>query len=253
MPQTEAAISPSTCVSDYDRFAKIYNQCLAEDFCRRAFGTVEKLLLARVPPGSRILDLCCGTGQMARALVLRGYDVTGLDSSSEMLRLAREKVPEANFIAGDARDFHLPAPFDAAISTFNSLAHIDAHSDLVRVFRNVRNALRPGAPFLFDLSMEEAYTSKWRGSFTLVADKHACIVRPMYDARSRVGTNRITLFEFLSAAWRRSDFTITQKCHAASDVRSALKAAGYDDVRTYDAQRDLQMTGETGRTFFLCR
>jgi SAM-dependent methyltransferase len=240
-------------VPAYDRFASIYNNWLGEDFCQRALPALDRLLLHTLPAGSRILDLCCGSGQMARALVRLGYDVTGLDSSSEMLRIAGEKVPEANFVQADARHFQMSGSFDAAISTFNSLAHIDSQSDLVRVFRNVRDALHPGSPFLFDLSMEEAYTSKWRGSFALVADDHACIVRPIYDAQSQIGTNRITLFELVSGAWQRSDFTITQKCHAASDVRSALHAAGFDDVRTYDAQRELGMTGESGRTFFLCR
>ena len=226
---------------------------MAEDFCRRALPAIEKLLLDDLAPGSRVLDLCCGSGQMARALQTRGYCVTGLDASPEMLRLAKENAPAAEFCVADARVFHRPARFDAAISTFNSLAHIQAVEDLTLVFRNVREALRPEGSFLFDLSMEEAYSSRWRGSFAIVAEDHACAVRPIYDPETRIGTNRVTLFEANDGSWNRSDFTITQKCHEECVVRSALGEAGYHFVQAFDAQRDLGMTGESGRTFFLCR
>jgi SAM-dependent methyltransferase len=244
---------PAESVSEYDRFAEIYNRWMAEDFCRRALPVIDKLLLQSLPSRSHILDLCCGSGQMAGALVRRGYEVTGLDASPEMLRLAQENVPEAEFFVADAREFHSPRRFDAAISTFNSLAHIPTIQELARVFCNVRQALRTGGAFLFDLSMEEAYSSRWRGSFSLVADDHVCVVRPEYDPQEQIGTNYITLFERGNSAWRRSDFDIKQTCHSERDLRSVLDEAGYDDVKTFDAQRELGMSGESGRTFFICR
>jgi ubiquinone/menaquinone biosynthesis C-methylase UbiE len=56
-------------------------------------------------PPKRTLDVACGTGFMTRRL--RG-EVTGLDQSEEMLAIARERVPDAAFVAGDA--LHLPFP-----------------------------------------------------------------------------------------------------------------------------------------------
>lgn len=239
--------------SHYDLFAHIYNAWLAEDFCRRALPVLQELLLADLPAGSNILDLCCGTGQMARSLTQLGFHVTGLDASPEMLKIARSNVPDAQFVCADARNFLLQHRFDTAISTFNSLAHIVSPQDLTRVFRSVKQALRPGAPFLFDLSMEEAYTLKWRGAFACVTADHACVVRPGYDKALQIGTNQITVFCRNNAHWHRQDFTITQKCHSADQIRSSLRHAGYDDVRAYDAERDLGMEGESGRCFFLCR
>ena len=250
---TSLADSVFTGASDYDRFASVYDEWLAEDFCRRAFPVVERLLLTNVPPNSRILDLCCGTGRIARELNRRGYSITGVDASSEMIRIARGNVPGCDFLCCDAQEISFRAEFDGAVSAFNSLAHLDTIADLKRVFCNVRKALRTGSPFLFDLSMEEAYTSKWRGSFAVANDDHACIVRPTYDPASRIGTNHITLFQLNSAKWHRSDFDIRQRCHTIDDLRSALIAAGYDNVQTYDAERDLGIEGESGQTFFLCR
>jgi len=61
-------------------------------------------LIATLPP-KRTLDVACGTGFLTR--YLRG-DVVGLDQSERMLGVAREQVPAARFVEGDA----LALPFD---------------------------------------------------------------------------------------------------------------------------------------------
>lgn len=64
--------------------------------------------LARVSPGSRALDLCCGTGDLAFGLAQRGAETTGLDFSPQMLEVAARRhlkspVPHLKFIQGDAQ------------------------------------------------------------------------------------------------------------------------------------------------------
>lgn len=64
--------------------------------------------LARVTPGARALDLCCGTGDIAFALAQRGADVTGLDFSPQMLEIAaarhsKSQLSNLKFLQGDAQ------------------------------------------------------------------------------------------------------------------------------------------------------
>jgi SAM-dependent methyltransferase len=260
---SRSTITPSPDVShaaDYDAFAAIYNRWMGEDFCRRALPVIDGLLLSKLPPNASVLDLCCGSGQMARALTGRGFRVTGVDASEEMLSFARENASSAKFVRSDVRRFCRPGAYDAVLSTFNSLAHFGTVSDLETVFTNVRRSLRPGATFLFDLSMEEAYTTKWRGSFTLLADDHACIVQSTYDPDQRLGANHITVFTLdnrdgepeAPPCYRRSDLVLTQKCHSESELRTALQHSGFTTISTFDAERDLGMPREKGRRFFLC-
>lgn len=208
---------------------------------------------------------------MARALLERGFRVTGVDASAPMLECARQNAPGAEFMLADARTFRPPRQLAGALSTFNSLAHFATVGELQQVFRNVRAALCGGAPFLFDLSMEEAYASKWGGILGVVAEDHACLLRPSYDRVQRIGRNEVTVFQrgekqvARSARddsavvgegvgeWTRVDFCIEQKCHSERELRQALAAAGFTRVETYDAQSDLGIAGERGRTFFLCR
>lgn len=241
--------------SDYDSFALIYSRWIGADFARRAWPVVESLLTSHVAPESAVLDLCCGSGHMARRMMDAGYHVTGIDASGNMVRLARSMAPEAVFVRADARAFSFPVPFDAVISTFNSFAHVQT-SELDTVFHNVRRALRPGGVFAFDLTMEEAYVVHWQGSFSMVGDDYACVVRPTYDLGTRVATNFVTAFERNecdASDWKRSDFCIVQNCHSREAVEAALARAGFHSVQTMDAQHDLGMDGEAGRTFFLCK
>jgi len=245
-------MSAVTRYSAYDRFAWIYNQHWGHTFSKRVLPVLEKLLLRHLPGKALILDLCCGTGQLAQTLVAREYQVTGLDGSEEMIRFARGNAPKGEFIVNDARFFKLPGVYHGAISTFDSLNHIMSLEELTSVFRNVYSALREGGLFLFDLNMEEGFKSRWRGSFGIVEDDHVCIVRASYRPKERIGQTDITIFR-LEDEWYRSDLTLLQKCYSEEEIQSALEMVGFTQIHAYDAQRDIEMRGEIGRTFFVCR
>ncbi|MHA7985954.1 class I SAM-dependent methyltransferase [Rathayibacter sp. CAU 1779] len=78
----------------------------------------QDLLLQVLPPApARVVDIGCGTGTLTRLLTDAGYSVDGLDFSPEMVRRAREKVPEAAFWIGDAASPPLhPGAYDVVLS-----------------------------------------------------------------------------------------------------------------------------------------
>jgi SAM-dependent methyltransferase len=240
-------------MADYDDFAWFYHRYWNEEFHDAAFPILERIWLARVADGARILDVCCGTGHLAALLAARGYRVTGVDVSEEMIRHARENAPSAEFHVADASRFRLPALFDAAVSTFDSLNHLVAKEALEAALRNTAAALKPGAPFAFDMLLEEAYRTHWGESFALVRHDHAlAITGAAYDSRSRAARCTVTMFRLMEGAWRRSDATIHERCYTPGEISSALDGAGFGEVFCYDAG-DLGMAGQLGegRTFFV--
>jgi demethylmenaquinone methyltransferase/2-methoxy-6-polyprenyl-1,4-benzoquinol methylase len=96
---------------------------------------------AVVRPGDRVLDLCCGTGDLALAAQRAGGRVTGLDFSERMLERARRKSAEIDWVRGDA--LALPfadGAFDAATVGFG-VRNLD---DLEGGLAELRRVLRAG-------------------------------------------------------------------------------------------------------------
>jgi SAM-dependent methyltransferase len=111
---------------------------------------LERLLAAG--PTSRVLDLGCGTGEHARWLAERGFDVVAVDASKEMLEAAgREPMPPRLKLEGGdmgAVEALVRGQFGGAICLGNSLAHIVGTESLGRMMIGLRRRLLPGAPFV---------------------------------------------------------------------------------------------------------
>ena len=110
------------------------------------FGTGVVELLAP-QPGERILDLGCGTGLLTAQIGRSGATIVGLDSSAEMIHLARQHYPSLQFMVADGADFQVDEPFDAVFS--NAALHwMRRPADVVRC---VWDALQPGGRFVAEM------------------------------------------------------------------------------------------------------
>lgn len=243
---------PEKIYSDYDRFAWFYNRYWGPEFCSPALAIYNILLFPHIPENSRILDLCCGTGQISAGLSERGYQVTGLDGSAAMLRFARENAPAVNFVHGDARTFQLPQTFDCVLSAFDSLNHVMTLDELTLVFRKVYEALTEEGIFLFDLNLEDA-SELVGNTLDIIEDDHACIVRSSYNQIQKLKRYDVTMFLLENESWQRTDQTLFQRYYGINDVLGALADAGFLRVKTYDARREFGFTISDGRMFYLAR
>lgn len=95
---------------------------------RDSFNTEKKyidLMIDHLQPGANILDVGCGSGfPIASYLIDRGFQVTGVDSSKELLKIASQKCPAMKSILGDVRSVTINQQFDAIIEWW-CLFHIE--------------------------------------------------------------------------------------------------------------------------------
>lgn len=127
----------------------------AEAFEELAASAAETLLqfLGLGAPSRRVLDLGCGAGPLSRRLKERGFSTWGLDLSSALIAIARERLPGAEFRCGSILDVHLPKAFAAAaVGEVLNYATADDPAALGAVFKRVFRVLAPGGVFLFDLA-----------------------------------------------------------------------------------------------------
>jgi demethylmenaquinone methyltransferase / 2-methoxy-6-polyprenyl-1,4-benzoquinol methylase len=127
--------------SMFDRIAPVYdfmNRAMTAGLDRRWRRMTAQ---AVVQPGDRVLDACCGTGDLALAAQQEGGKVTGLDFSEPMLERARRKSSDIEWVNGDL--LQLPfedGSFDAATAGFG----VRNAEDLSVALRELRRVLRPG-------------------------------------------------------------------------------------------------------------
>jgi ubiquinone/menaquinone biosynthesis C-methylase UbiE len=129
--------APITTIEGYRTWAAVYDEPntlidFEEPFTRK--------FLADLPAGSA-LDAACGTGRYAAHLVSLGHVVIGVDSSAQMLAVAKAKVPGAEFRVGDLRQ--LPVPNDAVDLVVCALA-LTHQLELRPVLAEFVRVLRPG-------------------------------------------------------------------------------------------------------------
>jgi SAM-dependent methyltransferase len=135
----------------FDRIGEHYDEAFPHKDGQLAAGD---WLLERLPPGSQVLDVGCGTGMpTARQLTDAGHEVTGVDISEEMLRLARRDVPEAEFRCLDIVDLDPSLGDFVAVVAFFSLLMLP-RAEIPAVLTKIHDLIRPDGYFL--LSMVEA-------------------------------------------------------------------------------------------------
>lgn len=105
-----------------------------------------------VKPGARLLDVPCGNGRHSIELARRGYRVTGIDLSEELLAAARAEL-DADWRLADMRGLELEAStFDGAFCFGNSFGYLD-HAGVTSCLFALAGALKPGAKLVIETSM----------------------------------------------------------------------------------------------------
>ena len=242
--------------SSYDDVAGMYHALWADWYLPAAMPALERLFFSQVSPGAHVLDLCCGSGHVTRELIARGYIVTGIDNSSELIALARQEFPKADFRVQDARALALDQKYQAVLSTFDSLNHILTFDQLRGVFNGVRGVLDTGGLFVFDMNLEEAYSADLREWAVNLQEKSVGLVRGTFDPVLKKASTELIWFTRGDdpACWRQHRSVVEQQCYKQSDILAALADSGFHSVEAVRAA-EAGVTSELGfgRTYFASR
>jgi ubiquinone/menaquinone biosynthesis C-methylase UbiE len=108
--------------------------------------TCADLFLKSIPPEGTILDIGCGSGRDAKIFSEVGYKITGIDFSSEMIKIAKEAAPKATFIEADIQELNFPSQSFNGIWANASLLHIQKNN-LKSVLLKIHSLLKDDGIF----------------------------------------------------------------------------------------------------------
>ncbi len=183
-----------------------------------------------------ILDLGCGTGNHDLPLARRGYRVTGIDRSREMLALARKKAAASRvrprFVRADMRSFQLGRAFDVAVCMFGAFGYLLTEQDALRSLRSIRAHLEPRGFFVFEFWRGPAARPSPFQTWMHIVKKGLEIVR-LDEARFDPRTGRLPLeFRFFvlggGRVVDRFDELHTIQTYTVRGMRNLLRRGGFD-------------------------
>ena len=237
----------------YEEFAWFYERYWASDALRWELSVLERLILTRLQPGAAVLDVCCGSGHLVKALAQRGLSVTGIDLSRAMVELGRRNAPLATFHVADVRDLDpdTVGAFAAAVSMYDSLNHLLSVEDLRTAFTAISGCLREDGWLVFDLNTKVGLEA-W-GAMSRADDEAAFIVEPRFDLASRRGEFRFVGFRRDGLTWRRVDTRLHQTWFEDDDIHDALVASGFEPVSQFDRAELLGAEPTGKKTVYLAR
>jgi cyclopropane fatty-acyl-phospholipid synthase-like methyltransferase len=124
-------------------------------------------LAARVAPGTRVLELGCGSGSAETMLLAERFRLTGVDASSEQIRRARENVPGVELVLADMLEVEFPDESFDAVCSFYVFNHVPRER-LGELLGRIAGWLRPGGLALnaFGVGDNPVWTGEWLGAET---------------------------------------------------------------------------------------
>lgn len=219
-------------VNTYGNFAHIYDGFGSEDFCLTLTGhIVDRLEKYDVPDGVEILDVACGTGVVAVELAKKGYVVTGVDLSEDMLEHARERAKShrvpLKLKRVDMRTFTMPQKFPCVICTHDVLDHLFEDEELDQAFARIAATLLPDGLFMFDMNCWEGIrhldgrtifveTAERSGAYHLIADD------------STLETNIVGFLRVEGNMYERFAETLFQRCYSNEEIEKRLADVGLE-------------------------
>ena len=201
-----------------------------------------------------VADLGCGTGAVTTLLAKAGYDMIGIDSSAEMLEIAREQADESEcsgilYLLQDMREFELYGTVRAIVCACDALNYLLEEDELLTVFQLVHNYLDPGGIFIFDLNTIYKYR-ELLGEATIAEnrDEGSFIWENDYDEKERLNVYELTFFiREGNGLYRKYEETHVQRAYEITRVKELLTAAGLETLAVYDAYSERPIKEDSER------
>lgn len=228
----------------YQSFAGVYDALMAQvDYAAWAAHYDALMQHCGVKKGAKCVECACGTGSLTLPLKKRGYQITGVDLSEEMIARAMERARKEGllipFIRQDMCLLQLPRKTECILATCDGVNYLTKPEQVQQFFVAAFAALKPGGALIFDVS--SAYKlENTLGNNTLTCDEEdfAYIWHNRFDEKTMCVQMDLSIFQKRAdGAFDRTEESQKQRAHSREEIAEALEGAGFSDIRFFGNQR----------------
>ncbi len=209
-----------------------------------------------------ILDLCCGTGDLANHFLQNNYAVTGIDFSPDMLSIARQKNAPfiasglAKFIESDVANFQLDQTFGLVVSTYDSFNHLPSIAHIKRTLKHAASVLAENGLIIFDMNTERGLR-QLNNIYVMEQPDVVVVTRSLFDARNACSLMRITGFVNTGEnCYERFEQSLTNYVYNLREITSFLRNLGFSNVfftRSDDLYTPISNPEDEERVFIIAK
>jgi len=239
----------------YQSFAELYDEL----FDPAMYDQWLDFVAQRVSPtDGELLDLACGSGRLGVLLAQRGYQVSGLDLSEEMLALAAKHAQEADvtmpLMAGDMLDLTMIGEYQTVTCFADSFCYLPDLDAVTAAFRQVHDHLTVGGKFLFDVITPHQTDDVYPGYMYNYVDDTRAFIWTSYGIEDEEHAAEHDLTFFTQNEETGDYHKVTELHHERTyvlpDYQAALKAAGLTVQRVSADFGNAEVAADTTRWFF---
>ena len=219
----------------YGDFAAVYD-LLTTNVPYDEIAEYYSKVLCKITEGKRLLDMGCGTGNLTIRLAERGFDVIGLDASSEMLSIAAEKSFDVQWICQDMTETELGEEVDAVISTLDSINHLESAEEIAACFERAAANLKSGGAFVFDVNTIFKHRETLAdNTFVYDVDGAYCVWQNEFSPEDNgVSIDLDIFFEEEDGSYIRGGESFREIALPADEMKKLLEKSGFEVVEIYD-------------------
>lgn len=241
----------------YTSFAQVYDLFMDnvpyEEWCDYI---CERLKEHGITDGP-VLDVGCGTGELTRKLAARGYDMTGVDVSVDMLQKAMEKQtdPPILYLMQEMQTLELDGCVRAVCCTCDCVNYVLEQEELLEAFRRIAACLETGGVFIFDINTSFKY-EQLLGDHTFAESRPegSFIWENYYEEETRINEYDLTLFiQEEDGLYRRYIETHYQRNYPTEQILEFLQQAGFVCEGMFDDYTSAGIRPDSERITFVTR
>ncbi len=241
----------------FDIYSRYYNLLYQDKNYQGEAEYVYDKLKNYIPNLQLILELGTGTGNHAALLQKKGLQVTGIELSDEMAKLAKEKGIEC--YVNDCSEFSLDKKYDAVISLFHVISYITENDKIIKTFQNVYSHLQPGGIFLFDVwYLPAVYNFKPETRIKRIENEELKITRlaepVIHYKKNVVDVNyEVIIEEKQNGKITRINETHPMRYFSLPEIQLLASSTGFEIIETEEWMTGKEPTEKTWGVCFILR